>query len=403
MKERLWVVSEVYYPEETSTGYYMTAIAEGLAESFDVNVLCGQPNYSARGIRAPKWERHNGTSIYRVRGTTLNKNFLPFRITNMLTLGVSVFFTAVRRFVRGDKIIVVTTPPNLPFIAAAASLAKGASYCLLIHDRYPDELVAIGMLKSDSFAVRSIDFLNRWLYKHASKMIVVGRDMKELVERKSIGLDARVKFIPNWAEIDDVKPRPREESELLRDLNLEDKLVVLHAGNIGHPTDVETVIEALRRIKDKDIHFIFLGSGVKLKKLEAAKSQYQLQNLTLLPPRPRTEQIEFLNSCDVGLVSLVNGMFGAAMPSKTYNIMAAGKPILALTEEGSELARVIDEDDIGWHIPPGNAGALVDALDAILQERDTLVQKGERARDAAVRKYSEKDAINNYAREIRRW
>jgi len=400
MRRRLWIISEVYYPEETSTGYYMTAIAEGLSDRFDVKVICGQPNYSARGIRAAKRELHNDTEIFRARGTTLNRNFLPFRVINMLTLGASVLFNGMRRLRRGDKVLVVTTPPNLPFIAAAASLVRGCPYHLLIHDRYPDELVAVGIVKQGSLAVRAIEFFNRWLYKNSAGIIVVGRDMKQLVESKTAYLAVPVRFIPNWAEIDDVRPLEREDVALLRQWGIADKLVVLHAGNIGRPTDVETIIEVLRKIGDETCHFVFLGSGIKLKKLQVAKDKYNLRNLTLMPPRPRSEQIEFLNACDVGLVSLVKGMYGAAMPSKTYNIMAAGKPILALTDDDSELARVIDEEQIGWHIRPGEPDNLIRALDTILKQRKDFQLIGTRARSAAVRRYSLRTAIERYTEEL---
>ena len=133
-KNRLWVVTELYYPEETSTGYYLTKIAEGLAEDFDVKVLCGQPNYSARGRRAPKREVHKNVEIFRARGTTLDKNVIIFRLINMLTLGIAIFFKALFNFQKGDRVLVVTTPPSLPFITALASLARRAEYVLLIHD-----------------------------------------------------------------------------------------------------------------------------------------------------------------------------------------------------------------------------------------------------------------------------
>ena len=397
-RKRLWVVSEVYYPEETSTGYYLTAIAEGLADRFDVKVLCGQPNYSARGIRAPKHEFHNRTEIFRAAGTTLNRNVLAFRLINMLTLGLSVFFHGLQRFRRGDRVVVVTTPPSMPFIVGLASLFKGAIYTPLIHDCYPEGPIAVGMLKMGSLTARTIDFFNRWLYKHARKIIVVGRDMKELIDRKSDGLDACIEVIPNWAEIDDVRPTPRCDSRLLRDLGISEKLVISHAGNIGYPTEVKTLIEAIVKLKDDDrFHFVFIGSGVRKPELEKAIDENQLSNVTLLPPRPRSDQINFLNGCDIGLVSLIKGMWGAAMPSKTYNIMAAGKPVLALTEPGSELARVIDEEQIGWHLPPGDAERLVEILNNIYVERPQLDEMGQRARSAAEEKYSLSSAVDRYA------
>ncbi len=119
-KKNLWVVTELYYPEETSTGYYLTKIAEGLTDNFNVKVLCGQPNYSGRGIHAPKREVHKDVKIFRAFGTTLDKNVILFRLVNMLTLSFSVFFKALLNFKKKDRILVVTTPPSLPFIAAFA-------------------------------------------------------------------------------------------------------------------------------------------------------------------------------------------------------------------------------------------------------------------------------------------
>lgn len=401
-KPRLWVVSEVYYPELTSTGYYLTAIAEGLADSFDVKALCGQPNYSSRGVKAPKRELHNGVEIYRASGTRLNKNNVILKLVNMLTLSLSMLFHSVSKFHRGDRILVVTTPPTMPFLIAAASLLRGSPYTLLIHDAYPEVMAAVGTVKRNSFFYRTIDYFNRWLYKHARKIIVVGRDMKKLISKKSSGLDISIDYIPNWAEIDDVKPRQRSENSLITELVIENKLIVLHAGNIGYPTDVDTLIDVMKTLNGDDrFHFVFIGSGVKRHLLENAIDKFDLINLSLLDPRPRGEQIDFLNACDVGLVSLVKDMYGAAMPSKTYNIMAAGKPVLALTDEGSELALVIDESRIGWHLEPGDANALRATLDEICERRSELRSIGNRAREAAERDYSLSTAIARYREALK--
>jgi glycosyltransferase involved in cell wall biosynthesis len=254
---------------------------------------------------------------------------------------------------------------------------------------------------SDSVTVRFLDFFNRWLFKHARKIIVVGRDMAEVITRKAAGLDVPVAMIPNWAEIEDVVPRSRAESSLINELGIGDKLIVLHAGNIGHPTDVDSVIECFNLLNgDPRFHFVFVGSGVKRRMLEEVAELGRFGGLTLLESRPRSEQVEFLNACDIGLISLVDGMLGAAMPSKTYNLMAAGKPLLAITHPDSELARMIDEEGIGWHLKPGNPQLLKTALEEIYKQRGSLVEIGRRARLAAESRYSVKLALNRYATEL---
>jgi len=400
-KKTLWVVSELYYPEETSTGYYLTRIAEGFTDKYDVKVLCGQPNYSGRGIRAPKKEVHNEVEIFRAFGTTLDKNVIVFRLINMFTLSFSIFFKALWNFKKGDTILVVTTPPTMPFICAWASLIRGASYILLIHDNYPEILVAVGKTKENSVFVGIMEFFNRWLYKYASKIIVCGRDMEKLVSRKTKGFEIPIVYIPNWAELETVNPLPRESNELLEELNLTGKFVFLYAGNMGHPNDLESIIECSERLLDKkQFHFIFLGSGAKRKWLENIVDEKKLTNITLLAPRPRSEQNIFLNACDVAIVSLVEKMRGVSMPSRTYNILAVGKPILGLVEKDSEVSMVIEENKVGWIVPPNDPKMLLETILRIYEERSELSEMRKRARKSAIDKYSLKTAIMNYKKAV---
>jgi colanic acid biosynthesis glycosyl transferase WcaI len=400
--QNLWIVTELYYPEETSTGYYLTRVAEGLAVDFRVKVLCGQPNYSGRGIRAPKREIHNEVEIFRAFGTTLDKNVILYRLINMLTLSFSVFWKALLQFQKEDKILVVTTPPSLPFITALACLLRGGSYVLLIHDNYPEILIAVGKTKENSWLVKVMDFFNRWLYKYAAKVIVVGRDMEKLVEKKTEGLDIPIDYIPNWAELEQVRPEPRGENILLKELNLENKFVFLYAGNMGHPNDLESIVRCAEHLKaDEKFHFVFLGAGVKRKWLEREVLEKELANVTLLAPRPRSEQNVFLNACDVAIVSLVKKMRGVSMPSRTYNILAVGKPILALAEEDSEVAKVVLEDKVGWIVPPDEPEKLLEAIIKIYDEREKIKDMEKASRKSALEKYSLAAAIINYKNALK--
>src|SRR5438445_4020894 len=146
----LWILTEVYYPEDISTGYYLTSIAEGLAASRHVKVITGQPKHMSRGQRAPKREMRNGVEIMRSWGTTLDKNTFVFRLMNMLTIGISIFVRSLRHFKNGDQVLVVTAPPSLPVTTALAALFRGASYTILVQDSYPEILIAVGASKQNS-------------------------------------------------------------------------------------------------------------------------------------------------------------------------------------------------------------------------------------------------------------
>lgn len=400
-KKRLWVVTELYYPENNQTGYYLTGIAEGLAGEFDVKVICGQPNYAARGTRAPKREVHKAVEIFRVWGTTLDKDRLFLRLVNMLTLGVSMFLKTLWKINESTEVLVVSAPPSLPFVAALAAKLRGAAYSLIIQDKYPETLTAVGASKPDGFFIKILERANRILYREAKKIIVVGRDMAELVagqfDAKNGADKTPIAVIQNWASLEEIEPRAKSENELLRKLDVLEKFVFLYAGNMGHPQDLESIVGCAELLKtDERFHFLFVGSGVKRKWLEREIVEKKLKNLTLLPALPRSEQNVFLNACDIGFVSLIKNMRGVAMPSRTYNLLAAGKPILAITETGSEVARVIEEEQVGWYVSPCEPEKLLDVIYKIFENKNALPEIGKKARRVALEKYSVEKAVEKY-------
>jgi len=388
MRGRLWIISELFYPELASTGYIMTQIAKGLAKFMDVNVLCAQPTYHSRGEKRIKYEVIEGIKIKRCWSTTFNKDNLIGRIANLLTISLSIFINCLIKLKKDDKVLVVTNPPSLPFFVSIVSKIKGANCSLLVHDIYPDLLEAVGKMQ------RGLLFcifreLNKFMLKKMEFVFVIGRDMKNKLIKDYVIDDRKIIFAPNWADVDDIIPLPKDGNILLRSYNLEGKFIVLYAGNIGYPNDIETIVYAARKLKEDDsVHFIFIGSGTKKRKLLSLINRFQLTNITVLPVMPRDKQNEFLNACDVCLVSLVKGMKGISVPSRTYNIMAAGKPIIAILEKGTEVAYIIDEEKIGWIVEPGNYQNLADIIIEAKKNRENTLLMGDRARKTAEKKYS---------------
>ncbi len=395
--KRLLVFSELYYPEETSTGYFMTKIAEGLSADLSVMAICAQPSYSMRGTRASVRETHKGVSIRRYPSTTFDKDRLALRLLNIFSICFSCFFWAIRSMRSSDLVLVVTNPPLLPFIIWLVSKLRGAKFVLRIDDVYPDMLNVTGMLDKASFVYRAIDKLNSYLYRDAVHIVVLGRDMRSRVLKK-MGQQHhnRIHIIPNWAETDQISPCPRENNPLLRELQL-NKFVVQYAGNMGYPHDIESLVEAAKVLsKNPKIHFLFIGSGVKRGWLEEQIKINSLNNITLLDPRPRVEQNTFLNACDVAVSALVKGMSGISVPSRMYNIMAAGKPVVAIGDEDSELGFIIREERVGWIAPPGKVRAFVSAVLEAESDSERLVAVGERARLLVEKEYSREHVISLY-------
>lgn len=395
---RVFVVSELYYPEETSTGFIMTRIAEGLAQTFEVHAICVQPSYSLHGVRAPRHEKRNNVTIRRCWATAFDRNKLGLRLLNLLTITFSTFVQMVWRFRRANLVLVVTNPPLLPFSAALACWLKGARCILIVHDKYPDVLAVTGILRPSSLAYRLAEWLNRWLYARMVRIAVLGRDMQATLERHiRRERRSRVVIAPNWADVDEVRPDSPETNSLLRELGLNDKFVVQCAGNMGRPNDLETIVDAAAQLHDdQDIHFLFVGSGAKRGWLEAQVRERSLTNVTILPPRPRSNQQVFLNACHVAVISLRRGMAGVGVPSRTYNIMAAGKPILVIADDEAEPALIAREERIGWVVPPGAPDALIRAIRDARSDPLRLLDMGRRGRRAAETKYSYGRVIETY-------
>ncbi len=389
MNKSLWIASELYYPETTSTGYILTKIAEGLTDVISVSVLCGQPSYSARGIRAPSRETYNGVKIIRCWATTLNKDILPLRLINLITITISIFIYALFKINKNDLVLIVTNPPTLPFVIAVACKIRKGKCLLLVHDVYPEAAVVAGKLSANSPLANLLVRLTSLLYRGMEYIFVIGRDMQEKVAGRLAKDKDRVIIATNWADLDLVVPDARRLNNLLKELGLTDKFVVQYAGNIGYLNDIESIVRAALLLKEqKDIHFLFIGSGVKKCQIELAVKENGISNVTILNHRPRNEQSTFLNACDIALISLVNGMKGVSVPSRTYNTLAVGKPIIGIVEDRSELALVIEEERVGWVVPPGMPKKLASVILEAKSQPDLLVQMGARARHAAERKYS---------------
>jgi glycosyltransferase involved in cell wall biosynthesis len=396
-KRTIWFISEVYHPDEQGTAFYTTGLAEGLANDFDTRVLCSFPTVTARGKYVLKHEVRNRVQIVRCMGTTFDKDILILRFVNILTCSLAILVKALGKVRKGDIVIGVTAPPSMPFIAKAISLLVGAKCFLRLEDVYPEIMVATGLLKEHTPIVRALGRLNRMLYKNVDRIVVLGRDMEALVARKMGYRRNRLKIIRCWADTDIVRPLPKTGNAMLRHLGLSGKFVVSCIGNMGRAQAIELIFEAAALLKDHPVvRFLFVGTGVKKKWLEKQIESKKLTNISIVGQHPRSEQIHFLNACDISIISLLPGISGAAVPSRVYNIMAAGKPVISLTSSNSEVALIVREEEIGWVVPSADPVDLVKAiLDAAADPR-RLRTMGLKAHKAAVEKYTREKIIQNY-------
>ncbi|MDT8759719.1 glycosyltransferase family 4 protein [Sphingomonas psychrotolerans] len=399
---RLWVVSELYYPEQTSTGYFLTHIAEGLAETMDVWVVCGQPTYSEHGMRAPAREERNGVRIHRVPATHFGKDRLALRAINVLTLSLSAAWFALTHFRRGDRLLIVTNPPTLPPLLGLIARWKRMDAHLLVHDVYPEVLAATGFLRVDSTGYRLLKRFFSATYRLYRSVIVLGRDMADVV-RDKIAAGQRITIIPNWGDVDEVQPIARAANPFLSANAIDAPCVIQFSGNIGRTHDVETVLAAARRLRDRaDILFVFAGYGGKTGVISDAIAAGELPNVRLLPRQPRELLGPMLASATATIISFVDAMRGLSVPSRMYNVLSAGTPIIAIAEADSELAMVVGEERAGWVLAPGDVDALVRLIEELARPEGAAeaAARGANGRAGVVARYTLASVLDRFSQLI---
>jgi colanic acid biosynthesis glycosyl transferase WcaI len=397
LSPKLIVVTDYYYPDDISTGYFLTGIAEGLAKQHRVEVLCGQPSSASGASPAPSRETRNGVGIRRFYALGTKDKSLISRLVRSAHFGAAVLLGLLLRLHRDDVVLVVTNPPFLPFPVALACRLRRARGVLLVHDVYPDAFVASGLLRRRSWATRGLARAYAWLYRQFARVVVLGRDMRRLIAARLPPGAPDPVIIANWGDTDAIAPQPRQRNALLQRLGIADKFIVQFSGNLGRTHDIEILRAAAGTLRDeRDIHFLVAGWGIKRSLLERLLAEETLPNITLLPRATRIDLATLLGACDVLAIAFVAGMSGISVPSRLYNMMAAGRPIVAATDADSELATVVAEDGIGWVVRPGDAAALVATLREARHSPERRAAAGARARAAALNKYRDCHAIAAY-------
>lgn len=394
---KIWIVSEIYYPVKTSTGYYMTEIAEYLAgKGLDVHVICTASTYNVGEAQASlKEEVYNNVKIHRIHVPLLDKNNFLKRLIRLLISSFRLFFKVLSSVRKGDKVLVVTNPAFLILMMPYIAWRKKIEYTILVHDIFPENLVAIKKISSSSCVYKPLKAVFDKAYSKAVTCISIGRDMCRVLQEKT-HQKTRVELIPIWSQNTEVYPKLKSETYTCNNLGLDNKFIFQFAGNLGYAQGIENLLQSIKMIENANIHFLFIGGGAKYAEIDSFVKSSTLQNVSLIGFQDRSKQNDFLNACDIGIVTLSDGMYGLGVPSKSYNIMAAGKPILYVGETDSEIALCIREHNIGWVVEPNNPQALRDMIISIYEQRDKLEQMRRNARLVAEKVYAKDIVLEKY-------
>jgi colanic acid biosynthesis glycosyl transferase WcaI len=390
------LLCQVFYPDIQATSILLTELILSLQSKYiKTTVICGYPSEN-KNQNIDFHGEFNDINICRCGVNIDSKAGLWQRLVSYLLYLIHATWKLI--FIKEKDIIIgVTNPPFLSILLLIVSLITGCKYYFILHDVYPEGLVAVGKLKEKSFITKIWRKLNQYSYQRAIKLVVLGRDMKDLLIQNYGLTPEKIAYIPNWSITPTNTLTPFEKNDLAHELNIQAKFVIQYSGNMGLWHDIDTFIRAAAQLKtNPNIQFLFIGNGIRQQKAYQLAQELELTNIIWMDFVPKEQLSTSLACAHVALISLNTGLEGIAVPCKLYGILGAGRAILAQVPANSEVAYTITEEECGFVIPPGDVDGLVSRIQQLEQDRDLTSTMGLRSFQA----YKSKYTIETIARQF---
>lgn len=386
---KILLVTQHYAPFPTTTAGYMTEIAKELAQKNRVMVISGSPNSASQSPPTP-----GEPEVIEIKSWWPGKSALASRLFAAVLFSVQTFIAIIKHARGEDVLLCVTTPFTLPYAVALAARLRKAASALIIYDLYPDTLVMTGFLSASSFLTKCLRWTNQRTFQRLDAMVIIGRDMRPKLLDYPQMTDDKVNLIPNWATLP-VRYREMDPENPYR-RRCGGRFVVAMSGNAGFTHDPVSVFEAARILQNNhDIKFLLSGEGVGWARLNDMQAASPLPNVTLIERVPESELENFLSAGDIWVIPYRKNNTGVSVPSRIYNLLAVGRPVITCSEPDAEAAILLREEDIGWVTPPENPQALAQIIGLAASAAGGTTEKGHRAAMVASR-YTRQIALNGY-------
>lgn len=424
-----------HYYDLASTAQIIRDLAEGMLDTFRITVICVVPSYL--GTVENKWKTQkyyhediNGVDVLRVSVPEFTKTSKKSRIKNI----VAYFLRAMKAtgmVGKVDYVMSVSQPPILGGLLGVwgkwtlkSRSGKRAKFVYQIQDFNPEQTIAVGYSKN-KLILKAMKAADKFSCKRSDLVITVGRDLVEtLNNRFSKGNAPKSVLINNWINEKDVYPLPPDHPKVVefkKKYGLENKFVIGYSGNIGLYYDLENLIKVMKQFRKgytftgvyeegpktesgREVVFVFIGAGSVLDKLVIYAKKHHFENMVFIPYQDKADLIYSLNAIDVHWCVNAKGIKGVSCPSKAYGIMAVGKPILGVLEEGTEVRGLIEECNCGRCVAPGDYVGVADMIRWFIDhgEENEVRNMGMRGRECLEEKLTKEKCIEKYVEAIKR-
>jgi colanic acid biosynthesis glycosyl transferase WcaI len=388
-----------YAPDLGPSAPLFTMLAEELVRrGHQVSVIAAVPHYPSGTVPeayCKGWVQQsteNGVAVTRVQIPSLKRANLTGRLLQYLSYQLGAAWAGIgmkydAAFVANPALWVW-----LPFWRLIALSGKPAVYS--VQDVYPDVGVTLGIFRH-KLIIKAVASLERYCLKRSAVVQIISDSFKPGL--RALGVpDSKMALIYNWVDTNLIQPIPKD-NRFSQEYNLNNHFVIQYAGTIGFSQGLEHVLAAAEQLSEhQDIKFVFIGDGAGCEQLLAEAERQSLSNVIFLPFQPRPQLPLVLASADISLVMLRRGIGLDSLPSKTYSIMASGRPILVSVDEGNETYKLVKKADSGLCVPPENPAELAKAILRLKDDHDLRVRLGQNGRTWAERYHSPQSAAEQF-------
>lgn len=389
--KKIVVVSEYFYPAQRNDAYLITKIAEAFSKKNSVDVICtSQLEENSEELNTISGK------ILRLNDIKIKSTSVSIKVLKLILISMKLTFKSLFHIKKNDDVFTATNPAFFLPILILLKKIKGFHLTLLVYDVFPENLVATKLLKPHSFIYKFILKIYNWAYVNVDRFVVIGRDMEEVVRLKLNSYQKEIQFIPNWCSTNEIVPTEKRNNEIIQHYSLENKVVFSFVGNMGLVQGIENILKSTLLVQNEKFIFVFIGDGALKNTVVQFIQEHNSANIIYAGKYPSSKQNIFLNACDVSVMSLDKSMYGIGVPSKSYYNMAAQKPLLFIGHQQSEIARVINENNIGWVVEAGNPQKLAQVFDFICEQESKFKDMGLIARSVCLNSYSEENILKKY-------
>ncbi len=416
---RILQLTGYFYPEKAASIYLEENRFQAFADAgFDMVVYGPTPT---RGITEEEYQEYRKRTFEKMYDEKLEVHrFKMFREgKNPLMRVLRYFLVSMLQFYYGvraknvDMIYVASTPPTQGALAALVKKFKHKPFIYNLQDIFPDSLVGTGLAKKGGLLWKIGRVIENFTYRNADKIIVISEDFKRNIMAKGVP-EEKIVVVYNWVDEEAVLDVPRAENNLFDKYGLDrSKFYVTYNGNIGLTQNMDMLLEVAKELQQscgsnnpadgsKDIHFVLVGEGAYKAEVVKQIKEQGITNVTLLPFQPYEDISHVFSLGDVSLVISKPGVGANSVPSKTWSIMSASRPVLANFDE-NELKTIIENNHCGIFSKAGDKKAFKEAILKLYHNPELCKKYGRNGRQFVMENLTKEVGTRKYVEVIKQF